>query len=122
MPNEPASPSIEVGPERGERLGTLLTLSHEPMLMWRLGGPIEFWNAGAERLYGFVSNEAVGRSSHAILQTKFPVDVSELHSQLRNERYWSGELSMALSQAGTAVPSVSSATLQRRPLASPLRW
>ena len=53
---------------------------------------IEFWNAGAERLYGFAPNEAVGRSSHTLLQTKFPIEFSELRSQLLNERYWSGEL------------------------------
>ena len=53
---------------------------------------IEFWNAGAERLYGFSPDEAVGRSSHSLLQTKSPVEFIELHSQLRNERYWSGEL------------------------------
>jgi PAS domain-containing protein len=41
-------------------LGNLLTLSYEPMLAWRLDGPIEFWNAGAERLYGFAQDEAIG--------------------------------------------------------------
>ena len=75
-----------------ERLADLLTLSYEPMLAWRLDGVIEFWNAGAERLYGFSPGEAVGRSSHSLLQTKSPVEFIELHSQLRNERYWSGEL------------------------------
>ena len=57
-------------------------LSHEPMFAWRLAGSIEFWNTGAERLYGFTSNEAVGRSSHALLQTVFPLDLSDLLSQL----------------------------------------
>jgi PAS domain S-box-containing protein len=75
-----------------ECLADLLTLSYEPMLAWRLDGVIEFWNAGAERLYGFSPGEAVGRSSHSLLQTKFPVELIELHSQLRNDRYWSGEL------------------------------
>jgi PAS domain S-box-containing protein len=62
------------------------------MFAWRLQGSIEFWNAGAERLYGFAPDEAVGRVSHSLLQTKFPVEFAELRSQLRNERYWSGEL------------------------------
>ena len=75
-----------------ERLSDLLTLSYEPMLAWRLDGVIEFWNAGAERLYGFAADEAVGRSSHSLLQTKFPIEFIELRSQLRSERYWSGEL------------------------------
>jgi len=75
-----------------ERLADLLMLSYEPMFAWKLHGAIEFWNTGAERLYGFASNEAVGRSSHRLLQTKFPIELAELHSQLRNEHYWAGEL------------------------------
>jgi len=67
-------------------------LSYEPMLAWALDGPIEFWNAGAERLYGFAESEAVGRSSHALLRTQFPIAFADLRSQLRNERHWSGEL------------------------------
>jgi PAS domain S-box-containing protein len=89
---EGASAGTELVPERAERLASLLTLSYEPMFAWRLDGPIEFWNAGAERLYGFSSNEAIGRSSHALLQTKFPTDLAELLSCLRSQRYWSGEL------------------------------
>jgi PAS domain S-box-containing protein len=78
--------------EGADRLARLLTLSYEPMFAWQLDGLIEFWNAGAERLYGFTSEEAVGRSSHALLQTKFPVEFTELIIQLRNKRNWSGEL------------------------------
>ena len=89
---EPEVSRVVAGSERAERLASLLTLSYEPMLVWQLNGPIEFWNTGAERLYGFTAEEAVGRSSHALLQTKFPVELTELITQLRNKRYWSGEL------------------------------
>src|SRR5499427_3179978 len=82
----------EVASERAERLGGLLSLSYEPMLVWQLNGPIEFWNSGAERLYGFAPEEAFGHSSHALLRTKFPVEFNEWLKQLQNERYWSGEL------------------------------
>jgi PAS domain S-box-containing protein len=83
---------LEATPDRAERLASLLTLSYEPMLVWPLNGPIEFWNTGAERLYGFAPEEAIGKSSHALLQTKFPVEFTEWITQLRNERYWTGEL------------------------------
>jgi PAS domain S-box-containing protein len=89
---EHKSAVLEATSEVAERLSDLLTLSYEPMLAWRLDGVIEFWNAGAEQLYGFPPDEAVGRSGHSLLQTKFPIEFIELHSQLRNERYWSGEL------------------------------
>src|ERR1700731_2096839 len=90
MEREPAA--TEATSERAERLAYLLTLSHEPMFAWRLDGPIEFWNAGARRLYGFAADEAVGRSSHSLLQTKFPIEFIELRSRLLDQRYWSGEL------------------------------
>ena len=77
---------------RAGRLTDLLMLSDEPMLVWRLDGSIEFWNAGAERLYGFARGEAVGRSSHTLLQTEFPVEFTELRSQLVDRGHWSGEL------------------------------
>ena len=86
------APRINMAAKRAERLASLVTLSYEPMLAWRLDGPIEFWNAGAERLYGFASDEAIGRSSHSLLQTKFPIEFAEMRSQLRNDSYWSGEL------------------------------
>ncbi len=83
---------VEGTRERTKDLAHLLELSYEPMFTWRLDGPIESWNAGAERLYGFPAEQAIGRSSHALLQTKFPIEFSELRSRLRNEGYWSGEL------------------------------
>ena len=75
-----------------ERVASLLMLSYEPIFAWNLDGAIQLWNAGAERLYGFASNEAVGSISHALLKTKFPIPFIELRSQLLNNRYWSGEL------------------------------
>ena len=89
---ERESAETEATSEPAERLARSASLSYEPMFAWRLDGPIEFWNVGAERLYGFAPNEAIGRSSHALLQTKFPIEFAELRSQLRSERYWSGEL------------------------------
>src|ERR1700722_5765884 len=78
--------------ERAERLADLLRLSYEPMLAWRLDGRIEFWNAGAEQLYGYAAGEAIGRSSHALLRTQFPVTLDDLRAQLSRDAYWSGEL------------------------------
>jgi PAS domain S-box-containing protein len=90
-------------PLGAERLADLLTLSYEPMLAWRLDGPIEFWNAGAERLYGFSENEAVGRISHALLGTKFPIEFAELRSQLQNTQSWLGELRHTRKDGGEVI-------------------
>jgi len=92
MQMERESAETEATSRRAERLANLLMLSHEPMFTWTLDGPIELWNAGAERLYGFAPNEAIGSLSHSLLKTKFPIQFIELRSQLVNRRYWSGEL------------------------------
>jgi len=46
----------------------------------------------SRQLYGFAPEEAIGHSSHALLQTKFPLEFNEWIKQLQNERFWSGEL------------------------------
>ncbi len=89
MQREVAFPSER---QSAERLANLITLSYEPMFAWSPDGTIEFWNAGAERLYGFTSGEAVGRFSHALLQTKFPIEFAEFRAELCSSGYWSGEL------------------------------
>jgi PAS domain S-box-containing protein len=88
----PGRSDSETTDARTAHWADLLELSYEPMLAWRLDGPIAFWNAGAERLYGYAAAEAIGRSSHALLQTGFPVDFIEVRSRLRNDGHWSGEL------------------------------
>jgi PAS domain S-box-containing protein len=92
LQRERGSVGTETAFENTELLANLISLSYEPMLAWRLDGAIKFWNAGAERLYGFAPDEAVGRNSHSLLQTKFPIGLTELRSRLWNERFWSGEL------------------------------
>jgi PAS domain S-box-containing protein len=92
LPIERDAPDVPAVADGAERLAGLLRMSYEPMLSWRLDGPIEFWTSGAEQLYGFSAEEALGRSSHALLQTKFPIELAQVRSQLRNEGTWSGEL------------------------------
>jgi PAS domain S-box-containing protein len=86
-----------------ERLASLLTLSHEPMFAWRLDGAVEFWNTGAERLYGFAVDEAVGVSGHNLLQTRFPLAFSDLRAQLLSTGFWSGELRHVCKDGSTVI-------------------
>jgi PAS domain S-box-containing protein len=52
---------------------------------------IVYWNGGAERLYGWTRKEAIGKSSHELLRTEFPVPFEEIALQ-RREGSWEGEL------------------------------
>jgi PAS domain S-box-containing protein len=77
---------------RTQQQGELLTLSHEAIVTWRLGGSIESWNLGAEELYGYTAAEAVGRVSHELLRTIFPKSLAAVEAALRETGRWEGEL------------------------------
>jgi PAS domain S-box-containing protein len=75
-----------------KRQASLLDLSMEAIFAWDLNGGIIYWNKGAEKMYGFSSEEAVGRLSHDLLKTVHPIDTDEIKSVLARDRAWSGEI------------------------------
>ena len=48
----------------------LLEQTHEPIVMWEIGGPIIYWNQGAEEVYGYTKEQAIGRSVFEVLETR----------------------------------------------------
>jgi PAS domain S-box-containing protein len=57
-----------------------------------LDGRITYWSSGSARLYGWTAEEAVGRRSHDLLQTVFPMDLREIQSLVLARGQWEGEL------------------------------
>ena len=51
----------------------LLELAYESIFVWDRERGIVLWNQGCEQLYGFTKADALGRSSHVLLHTVFPV-------------------------------------------------
>lgn len=70
----------------------LLELATEAIMVRGLDGEIQFWNTGAENLYGWKREEVIGRNIHELLQTAFPVSREEIESILRDRRSWQGNL------------------------------
>ena len=73
------------------RQADLLNFANEAILAWELRGPIIYWNHGAEQLYGYAQHEALGRSSHELLQTEFPDGRGQFEAELVRRGEWSGE-------------------------------
>src|ERR1700688_2349610 len=65
---------IEVG-ERTQQ-ASLLNLTHDTIFVRDLGDVITFWNRGAQELYGWTAEEALGKHSEQLLQTIFPAPVN----------------------------------------------
>ena len=55
-------------------------------------GTILFWSRGAQRLYGWSPEEAVGRRSHELLRTRFPEPLPQIEATLAETSRWTGEL------------------------------
>jgi PAS domain S-box-containing protein len=70
----------------------LLDISSDAIFVWELDGVIQYWNKGAAELYGFESDEAVGRSSHELLSTAHADGLHNVIEELRRTRLWRGEL------------------------------
>jgi PAS domain S-box-containing protein len=88
-------------------------LAHAHVLAWDPATGIKFWNKGAEQLYGFSSDEALGHMSHELLQTEFPKPMAEIEADLFAAGVWQGEL-VHRKRDGSRVHVASSLTLRRK--------
>ncbi|HVS43252.1 MAG TPA: PAS domain S-box protein [Candidatus Dormibacteraeota bacterium] len=72
----------------------LLDLAHDAILARSSdeSALITYWNRGAEEIYGWSAEEAVGRVSHLLLGTTFPEPRAAIEEQVRRTGHWEGEL------------------------------
>lgn len=78
--------------ERLRAQAGLLDLSHEAILMRDPIQRILSWSRGAEQLYGWTAQEALGHISHTFLRTRFPTNRLTIEAQLERDGQWEGEL------------------------------
>jgi PAS domain S-box-containing protein len=70
----------------------LLDLATEAIMVRGLDGALQFWNTGAENLYGWKREEVNGKDVHAVLQTVFPAPREEIEAELDQHKTWHGNL------------------------------
>ena len=70
----------------------LLNLAHDAILVQDQDSRITYWNAGAERTYGYTQAEALGRIPHELLRTRFPAPVDSIEAATARDGRWEGEL------------------------------
>lgn len=61
------------------------------VIVRELDGTVQFWSEGSARLFGFTSDEALGRSVHELLQSEFPEPLEQLQARLLSSGRWHGE-------------------------------
>jgi PAS domain S-box-containing protein len=63
-----------------------------PVLVRDMDDRIVFWSSGLAKLYSFTREDAEGRLSHDLLQTKFPEPLAQIQQTLNSAGIWEGEL------------------------------
>lgn len=80
------------GEEALRERANLLDLTHDTVFSRDINDVITFWNRGAENLYGWTRDEAVGQVSHHLTQTIFSAPSAEITAELDSTGRWEGEL------------------------------
>ncbi len=70
----------------------LIERAHDAILVRDPASRITFWNRGAEKLYGWTAQEAMGKVTYTFLQTRFPESLETITSKLERAGQWEGEL------------------------------
>jgi PAS domain S-box-containing protein len=98
----------------------LLDLAQDAIVVRDLHGRILFWSRGAEVLYGWLSNEALGRNAQELLQTECTEPPEHIEATLLRQGLWEGE-AIHHTRDGARVVVASRWALQRDTDGAPVR-
>ena len=83
---------LEVEVAERTQQASLLNLTHDPIFVRDMNFLISYWNRGAQELYGWAPEEAIGKRSDALLHTTFPAPQEEILAEVLRTGRWEGEL------------------------------
>jgi PAS domain S-box-containing protein len=107
-----ARDNLEIEVVERTQQANLLNLTHDTIFVRDMSDLITYWNRGAQELFGWSAEEAIGKRAQELLQTVFPVPVEEIHSELLDSGRWDGELEKTRAD-GTRVVVASRWSLRR---------
>jgi len=87
------------------RQASLLDLTHDTIFVRDMNDVITYWNRGAQELYGWTAEEAIGKRAHELLHTTFPLPLDEIRAELLRSGRWDGELGKAKADGTRVVVS-----------------
>ncbi|NEV01037.1 PAS domain S-box protein [Bradyrhizobium uaiense] len=70
----------------------LLDLTPDAILVLDVDRVITYWNRGAEKLFGWKRDEAIGKVAHVLLKTVYPAPLGEILEASGRAGRWEGQL------------------------------
>jgi PAS domain S-box-containing protein len=104
--------------DRLRQQARLLDLAHDAIMVRDMEDRVEFWNHGAEELYGWTAAEAQGRKASAFLYQDEPASTAAARAAVIGNGKWTGECKHNCKDGGT-ITVRSRWTLVRDELAAP---
>jgi PAS domain S-box-containing protein len=98
--------------EQRREQASLLDQTHDSIFFRDMNGVISYWNRGAQELYGWSAEEAIGKRSHELLRTVFSAPLADIDEELQRTGVWEGELRHTKAD-GSQVISASRWSLRR---------
>lgn len=102
------------------RQASLLNLTNDAIFVRDMEGLITYWNHGAEELYGWTAEQALGKRNRELMQTVYPKPFDEIEKELFETGRWEGELQKTKAN-GTSFSVASRWSLQRDAHGHPFR-
>ena len=81
----------------------LINLAHDAIFVRDPISRVLSWNHGAEELYGWTAQEALGRVSHILLKTRFPITRGDVDVHLKKEGQWEGQVTQTRRDGSTVI-------------------
>jgi len=77
-----------------QRHADLISIDPDAIMVRKADGSITFWSKGAEKLYGYSEQEALGQAAGRLLATRFPqgFPLADIFIHIQKTGDWSGEL------------------------------
>ena len=107
-----ARDKLEIEVTERTQQASLLNLTHDTIFVRDMSDVITYWNHGAQELYGWTAEDAIGKNSQQLLQTVFPAPVDDIRAELLRTDRWEGELRKTRAN-GTQVVVASRWSLRR---------
>ncbi len=98
----------------------LLDLAEDAIIVRSMDNRIQFWNRGAEVMYGWARQEVLGRNTEHLLTTEFSEPDEQIKATLLRDGRWEGEVTHQ-KRDGTRVHGASRSTLERDADGVPVR-